>query len=406
MEFQIKSYRVMKLKLFFSIFCILIILPSLYSQTGEGYWDNNSKIEKYFILKSSKRVGLKVNVPIGTSQIIYRISFLKENDFIKSTSTLLASIPNVYSKTISGILETLNNFGGDNKGQTFLFKTYNDFTNYTKNNLVKNTCYQSSKGIPCDKQVFILNQDNCLSSNTTCLYFAFTNCNYFDTEKIFIEVVFWVDNVASRGWTKEIKENLFKKWTEAFKDFDSPLELSQCLLDKLQADYKYQDFLKLSKSELDEKLELIGKECLNEVGQTYIWLDEAKAQSDSLAEIGNYGKAIQILLEIIDLEYADANDYNNVGFYYIMSKQYLKAIKYLKEGEILDETNLFIKGNLAHAYLLNGDYEIAKAIYLKYNGQNVDEETSWVQMIKEDFETFKKHDILSINFNSILSILK
>jgi hypothetical protein len=39
-----------------------------------------------------------------------------------------------------------------------------------------------------------------------------------------------------------------------------------------------------------------------------------------------------------------------------LTKQYGKAIKFLKEGEKLDGTELLVKLNLAHAYLFNNEY--------------------------------------------------
>jgi hypothetical protein len=40
-----------------------------------------------------------------------------------------------------------------------------------------------------------------------------------------------------------------------------------------------------------------------------------------------------------------------------MTKQYGKAIKFLKEGEKQDDTELLVKLNLAHAYLMNDELE-------------------------------------------------
>jgi hypothetical protein len=54
----------------------------------------------------------------------------------------------------------------------------------------------------------------------------------------------------------------------------------------------------------------------------------------------------------------------------------------LKEGENIDNTELMIKLNLAHAYLLNGDYRAAKSIYKEYQNQNITTSLSWVQKLK------------------------
>jgi thioredoxin-like negative regulator of GroEL len=60
------------------------------------------------------------------------------------------------------------------------------------------------------------------------------------------------------------------------------------------------------------------------------------------------------------------------------------------EGENIDNTELMIKLNLAHAYLLNGDYRAAKSIYKEYQNQNITTSlTSWVQKLKMILQSLK-----------------
>jgi predicted Zn-dependent protease len=89
-----------------------------------------------------------------------------------------------------------------------------------------------------------------------------------------------------------------------------------------------------------------------------------------------------------------------------LTKQYGKAIKYLKDGEKLDDTELLIKLNLAHAYLLNDNYKDAKIIYKKYQNQNVTDSLSWTQKTEQDFEVFQKAGIQSEDFERVLKLLK
>jgi thioredoxin-like negative regulator of GroEL len=72
----------------------------------------------------------------------------------------------------------------------------------------------------------------------------------------------------------------------------------------------------------------------------------------------------------------------------LITKQFGKAIKALKEGENIDNTELAIKLNLAHAYLLNGDYRAAKSIYKEYQNQNITASLSGYK-IKDDFVVLK-----------------
>jgi outer membrane protein assembly factor BamD (BamD/ComL family) len=88
-----------------------------------------------------------------------------------------------------------------------------------------------------------------------------------------------------------------------------------------------------------------------------------------------------------------------------LTKQYGKAIKFLKEGEKLDDSELLIKLNLAHAYLLNDNYSSAKTIYKEYHSQNVTDSLSWTEKVKLDFASFKKAGIVSNDFERVLKLV-
>ncbi len=95
-----------------------------------------------------------------------------------------------------------------------------------------------------------------------------------------------------------------------------------------------------------------------------------------------------------------------LGWTYLLNKQYPEALDILKQGEDLDSTNLVIKGNMAHAYLLLGKFETAKEIYLKYKGMEVYSGTTWKQMVIEDFEKFRSIGIESDKFDVILELVE
>ena len=102
---------------------------------------------------------------------------------------------------------------------------------------------------------------------------------------------------------------------------------------------------------------------------------------------------------------ATALDYSAIGNSYLLTKQYGKAIKFLKDGEKLDHVELLIQLNLAHAYLLNDNYAMAKAIYKKCQSQNVTDSLSWRQKVKQDFAAFKKEGIASNDFERVLKLM-
>lgn len=133
---------------------------------------------------------------------------------------------------------------------------------------------------------------------------------------------------------------------------------------------------------------------------------DLRKQGNDLVKQGQYGAAIDKLLNIVINGQSKIEDYNTLGYAYIMTKQYGKAIKFLKEGERLDDSELLIQMNLAHAYLFNKDFKSAKTIYKKYQSQNVTNALSWIQKVKLDFETFQKAGLPSGDFNRVLRLLE
>lgn len=131
-----------------------------------------------------------------------------------------------------------------------------------------------------------------------------------------------------------------------------------------------------------------------------------RTQAAVFTKKGEYGRAIEQYLRIINDKKATAIDYANIGYAYIITKQYGKAIKFLQEGEKLDDTELLVKLNLAHAYLLNDEYRNAKSIYKEYQSQNVNDSLRWTQKIKQDFAAFKKAGIQNDDYDRVLKLLE
>jgi predicted Zn-dependent protease len=131
---------------------------------------------------------------------------------------------------------------------------------------------------------------------------------------------------------------------------------------------------------------------------------DLRNQISDLVKQGKYSEAIDKSAMIIVYGKANAKDFNTLGYSYLMTKQYTKAIKSLKEGETQDDADLLIKMNLAHAYLLDDNFKLAKPIYKKYQFQNVTDSLGWTQKVKIDFETFKKAGLPSNNFNRVLRL--
>lgn len=396
-------------KILFIILSFLSIVTK--AQNQDGYWDKDRATTRETILSAGTITWIRTDeLPIGTTEIVYRITILDVNQkLVNSLSTALMAIPDPsgISKGSGLALSLMSGLSGDDNCYYSIFNSNELANNYSKTGNYKTACYSNPNEVNRDVNRIILNKSNCLTENTRYLWFGFKSTNMIMDEKIVLEVVPWVDNIASRGWTNVIKTQFIEncKTNQAISNINNPEEYCLCLLNELQNNYKVQDFQKLIPQEQNKIMQKTGTKCLSTTGE----LDNIynKERSLAITYISNkqYNDATDKYLEIIKNTTPQYTDYNNLGYCYILTKQYLKAIKYLKEGEKIDETDLMIKGNLAHAYLLNGDFEIAKNIYLKYKSQNINGNQSWSEMVKTDFKDFKENGLQSEHYDEILSLM-
>lgn len=226
-------------------------------------------------------------------------------------------------------------------------------------------------------------------------------------QKVILEVVPWVDNTLSRGWTLENRKQIIDqcKTSNMAQKMANSDDFCVCILDKIQSKYKFREFQKLLAIERSKAFKDFGSSCFNETGASGAVYNGLRKEASNLVKQGLYGAAIAKLNVVIDNNKATALDYNAIGSSYLLTKQYGKAIKFLKKGEELDDSELLIKLNLAHAYLLNNNYSSAKVIYKKYQSQNVTDSLSWTEKVKQDFETFKKMGIQNDDFERVLKLM-
>lgn len=102
------------------------------------------------------------------------------------------------------------------------------------------------------------------------------------------------------------------------------------------------------------------------------------------------------------LKAEEVNNLNRKARELLLKKNYAEAITLCEKGIELDDDNLYLKGNLAHGYLLIGYFEKARKIYLENLGSNLNNETSWLKMIEVDFAEFNYKGINSEDFKRIL----
>ena len=398
----------MRNKLLIFLFFICIYFQSFAQQ--DGYWDKERATIKEEVLRARKRVIINIeDLPTGTTEVVFRITLLDENQqMANSLVSVLKAIPDPtgISQGSAGAILLLSKISGDDKCKYTIFSDEKLTTSYFEEGTTTNACYVQDKPINKDAKRLSISSSTCLKSKS--LWFGFENKNWIMNQKIVLEVVPWVDNKLSRGWTLENRKSILSlcKSTDlanAIKDSD---DYCVCVLEKLQKQYRYQEYQSMLAVEKTKVIKDIGKSCFKETGSSDLIYTSIRNQADELIKKGKYGEAINKLLAIIESKNATALDYNSIGNSYLITKQYGKAIKFLKEGERLDNTELLIKLNLAHAYLLNDKYSQAKSIYKKYQSQNVTDSLSWPQKVKLDFELFRKSGLQNDNFDRILNVIE
>jgi tetratricopeptide (TPR) repeat protein len=399
----------MNLKKLFFVLSISILSTSIFAQK-DGYWDKERAFKKEIVVSARERIVIKTeDLPTGTTEVVYRITLLDENQQLASSLvSVLKSIPDPtgISQGSAGAVFLLSKISGDDKCKYAIFSNEVLASQYQKSGATEKACYEQNVAVSKDAKLLSVDKSLCILLNSNAMWFGFESKNWIMNQKIVLEVVPWVNNRLSRGWTLENRKVIISqcKTSELAKSLINSDDFCVCVLDKLQKEYKFQEFQKLLSIEKSKAFKDFGNTCFKETGASNTMYSDLRKQASDLVKQGQYGAAIDKLLSIVVNGQANITDYNALGYGYIMTKQYGKAIKFLKEGERLDDSELLIQINLAHGYLFNKDFKSAKSIYKKYQSQNVTNTLSWTQKVKLDFEVFKKAGLPSGDFDRVLRL--
>lgn len=394
---------------------VFLLLSSIFFQLGfaqqDGYWDKDRSTTMEIIVAARDRVVIKTDdFPIGTTELIYRITLLDDNQKMASSLvSVLKSIPDPtgISQGAAGTIFLMSRISGEDKCSYGIFSSNEGALAYQKNGKMEQACFAQEMPLSKDAKRLSIDKSLCLKNTSGSLWFGFESSNWVMKQKIILEVVPWVDAKLSRGWSLENRKFVINrcKTSPLARKLVNSDDFCICLEEKIQKQYKFQEFQKLLSIEQTKVYKDNGDICINERSVSKVIYADLRKSALDLAKKNEYGDVIDQYARIINDGKAKALDYGNIGFAYIMTKQYTKAIKFLKEGEKLDDTELLVKLNLAHAYLLNEDFSNAKSIYKEYQSQNVTESLSWNQNIKQDFAVFQKAGINSESFAKVLKLL-
>ena len=398
------------LKIISSLIFFFVTIPVLFAQK-EGYWDKERSTTKEVVVSARDRILIKIDdLPTGTTEVIYRITLLDKNQqMANSLVSVLKAIPDPtgISQGSAGAVFLVSKISGDDKCKYAIFSKADAANNYVTTGNTEEACFIQDEPVSKDAKRLSMDKSTCLKSNNL-LWFGFESKNWIMNQKIVLEVVPWVDYKLSRGWTKENRKAIIDqcKTSNLAQKMTNSGDFCVCISDKIQSKYTFKEFQKLLIEERNKAFKDFGTICFNETGASNAFNSDLRTQGAVLAKKGNYGGAIAKMNTIINNGKAKVTDYNTLGYYYLITKQYSKALKVLQEGEKLDATELLIQLNLAHAYLLNGNYKSAKTIHKTYFNQNVTDSLSWTQKTKLDFDAFQKAGIQNEDFDAVLKILE
>nr|WP_315202828.1 hypothetical protein [uncultured Flavobacterium sp.] len=398
-------------KKYFLLFIALQFTINTFSQQ-DGYWDKERSTTKEIKVSARDRIVIKIeDLPLGTTEIVYRITLLDENQQLASSLvSVLKSIPDPtgISQGSAGAVFVLSKISGDDKCTYAIFSKEDLAEQYKDSGKTLESCLIQDEPVSKDAKRLSVDKSSCLNGNSSALWFGFESKNWIMNQKIILEVVPWVDKKLSRGWSIDNRRSIIDqcKTSNLAQKMSNSDNFCVCVSDRIQAKYKFQEFQKLLPMERSKVFKDAGDICLSETNASPAISADLRKEASLLIKNGKYGTAIEKLAVIINNGKATVLDYNAIGSCYLLTKQYGKGLKYLQDGEKLDATELLIQLNLAHAYLLNDNYKEAKKIYKKYQNQNVTDSLSWGQKAEQDFKAFQKAGIQNEDFERVLKLMK
>jgi tetratricopeptide (TPR) repeat protein len=391
------------------IYFLIILITQISFAQKDGYWDNERATNKEITLEAGKRILVKTqDLPIGTTEFVYRISVLSEGEKLSnSLVSILKMIPDPsgYSQGAAGVIHLSTVLSGEDLCKYAVFSNAKNANEYQKDGKTYEACLVQNKKVNKDAQL--------VSSSSTCLinipflWFGFESQNWVMNQKIVLEVVPWIDLKASKGWTKDAKEEVLKLANKNI-DINFLSEKENYLatfLELLTLKYKYQEFNQLLAIEKNKIIADISDEGIKKSGKQDEYLKNFNQSIKKLAET-NQEEAISKLNQLITIrKLGRANEYDLLGMLYLQTKQFQKAEEWMDKAIIADKNNITFQLHKAHFYLFTDEVSKAKDIHKKYRNQNINSKLSWKDATIKEFENFKKLGLPDDSFNKIIRVL-
>jgi uncharacterized protein YecT (DUF1311 family) len=129
-------------------------------------------------------------------------------------------------------------------------------------------------------------------------------------------------------------------------------------------------------------------------------------RADADAKEKRYEAAVQDMQKAIDLDPTNGGYYSDLGWYQLFNRKPRESIAAsLKALELASDDSVLIKGNLAHGYLFDNQFDKAKAIYLENKESKIDYERSFTQAVLDDFKELEEAGVTHPDMEKIKALL-
>jgi len=391
------------------ILLLLLSIPILtFAQSSDGYWDNQRITNKEIKLSAGDKIIIKSEeFPVGTTEFIYRITLLDENQkMVSDLASVLKAIPDPYyiGKGAGGAISLLSTVSGNDKCTYAIYTNETLASDFISSGSTEKACLFQKNPVSKDAKVVSI-KSACLGEETKNIWFTFKNENWMMGEKIVLEIIPWVDNIASRGWSKKNKEIALKTvYSVGFNQYvaKSKHEIAYKTIELISEEYRFTDFQKLSIQEQKLIIEKNEEIAFSEVGLKNSYSDIYCYLASKLAKEGKIDEAIDLLNnKVISKADVTAFHYNCLAELYIQSNQFDKAFKTLESAQKLDASELKVQMNFAHLYMFMGEVSKSKEIHKRYMNQNVSAKQTWKNKAVNDLDAFKKSTLPQENIAKI-----
>ena len=383
-----------------------------FAQNKEGYWDNMRSTNITVVLGAGEKKLVKTNnFPEGTTELVFRISLLNDNQKITtSLVSVLKAIPDPtgISQGSAGAVLLLSTLTGEDKCKYTVFNHEKDAKQLLVSGKVKNACMVQETPVNRDARLLSAESD-CVSNLGGNLWFVFESDNWVMKEKIVLEVVPWVSYKASRGWDSKEKSEVVTlcRGLEIMPFLENKDLFCGAFLDEICAMYSYQEFKKLLPEEKAKIIKEVSEKTLKATGEDKVVLNQIRDEAILLFNNHKYQKAIDLInKKILTSSGVSADDYNLVGKYYLLTNQFEKALESFEKAQQIQPSNLGTQLNLAYVYMFKDQFKKAREIHKTNKNQNISAEISWKQQVYSDFELFKKYGLPTRDFEKTLRVIE